>query len=126
MEYDGVILKPDLDEALEHYGVLGMKWGRRKQRVRNVKTTGKKRESKRNDFKSRFNEWAHKEANKNVNRAVTRQRKKQARRITKGKKPVSDLQLKIMTELNRKRWNDPNLEVKFGNETKKKNKKDYK
>ncbi len=30
MEYDGVILKPDLDEALEHYGVLGMKWGIRK------------------------------------------------------------------------------------------------
>ena len=32
MTYDGVILKPDLDEALEHYGVLGMKWGHRKKR----------------------------------------------------------------------------------------------
>ena len=24
--YDGVAVKPDLDEALEHYGVKGMKW----------------------------------------------------------------------------------------------------
>lgn len=29
-KYDGVILKPDLDEALEHYGVKGMKWKKRK------------------------------------------------------------------------------------------------
>jgi len=28
--YDGVAVKPDLDEALEHYGVKGMKWRRRK------------------------------------------------------------------------------------------------
>lgn len=105
--YDGVVLKPSLDEALEHYGVLGMKWGRRKQREQNVKTAGRKR--------SAFAEWAHREANKNVNRAVTKQRKKQARRVAKGKKPVSDLQLKIMTKLNRKRWNNPDLEVNFGN-----------
>ena len=26
MTYDGVINKPDLDEALEHYGIKGMKW----------------------------------------------------------------------------------------------------
>lgn len=25
-KYDGVINKPSLDEALEHYGVKGMKW----------------------------------------------------------------------------------------------------
>ena len=31
--YDGVINKPDLDEALEHYGVKGMKWRRRKNLV---------------------------------------------------------------------------------------------
>ena len=30
MTYDGVILKPDLDEALEHYGVKGMEWGKHK------------------------------------------------------------------------------------------------
>ena len=30
MTYDGVIIKPDLDEAIEHYGVLGMKWGIRR------------------------------------------------------------------------------------------------
>ena len=30
MEYDGVIIKPSLDEALEHYGVAGMRWGVRK------------------------------------------------------------------------------------------------
>ena len=30
MMYDGVINKPDLDEALEHYGVKGMKWRKRK------------------------------------------------------------------------------------------------
>ena len=29
-KYDGVILKPSLDEALEHYGVKGMKWKKRK------------------------------------------------------------------------------------------------
>lgn len=28
--YDGVAVKPDLDEALEHYGVKGTKWRRRK------------------------------------------------------------------------------------------------
>lgn len=30
-KYDGVILKPTLDEALEHYGVKGMKWRKRKK-----------------------------------------------------------------------------------------------
>ena len=32
-EYDGVILKPPLDDVLEHHGVKGMKWGIRKQKV---------------------------------------------------------------------------------------------
>lgn len=30
MTYDGVTTKPTLDEALQHYGVVGMKWGIRK------------------------------------------------------------------------------------------------
>ena len=29
--YDGVVGKPDIDELLKHYGVMGMKWGVRKQ-----------------------------------------------------------------------------------------------
>ncbi len=33
-KYDGVINKPDLDEALQHYGVMGMKWGVRKDPAR--------------------------------------------------------------------------------------------
>lgn len=32
MMYDGIVLKPPLDDALEHYGVKGMKWGRRKKK----------------------------------------------------------------------------------------------
>ena len=31
--YDGVIIKPSLDDVLEHHGVKGMKWGFRKRRV---------------------------------------------------------------------------------------------
>lgn len=29
--YDGIVGKPDIDELLKHYGVMGMKWGVRKQ-----------------------------------------------------------------------------------------------
>ena len=32
-EYDFVILKPPLDDVLEHHGVKGMKWGIRKQKI---------------------------------------------------------------------------------------------
>lgn len=34
--YDGVVLKPSLDEALAHYGVPGMRWGHRKQQLRSM------------------------------------------------------------------------------------------
>lgn len=30
MEYDGTIVKPDMDDILEHHGVKGMKWGIRR------------------------------------------------------------------------------------------------
>lgn len=33
MIYDYVITKPELDDALVHYGVPGMKWGHRKQQL---------------------------------------------------------------------------------------------
>lgn len=43
MMYDGVINKPSLDEALEHYGVKGMKWDKKKRKWQNrsYKGTGK-------------------------------------------------------------------------------------
>lgn len=38
-KYDGVIFKPDLDEALEHYGVKGMKWKKHlKSAINTIKT----------------------------------------------------------------------------------------
>lgn len=59
MFYDYVITKPSLDEALKHYGVLGMKWGHRKLDRKKVsaerarKRVGKisERENKRYDKK---------------------------------------------------------------------------
>lgn len=30
--YDGIMIKPELDDLLEHHGVKGQKWGIRKQR----------------------------------------------------------------------------------------------
>ena len=33
MMYDYVIKKPNIDEALEHYGVKGMKWKKRKKNL---------------------------------------------------------------------------------------------
>ena len=34
MTYDGVIIKPSLDDVLEHHGIKGMRWGHRKQRIK--------------------------------------------------------------------------------------------
>ena len=31
--YDGVVIKPDIDDLLEHHGVKGQKWGHRKKRT---------------------------------------------------------------------------------------------
>lgn len=40
--YDYIITKPSLDEdTLAHYGVKGMKWGKRKSRKRNITGKGK-------------------------------------------------------------------------------------
>ena len=36
--YDGVIMKPKLDNALEHYGVKGMKWKKHKASTKNINT----------------------------------------------------------------------------------------
>ena len=32
--YDGIVIKPELDDALEHYGVKGMKWKKRKAKLK--------------------------------------------------------------------------------------------
>ena len=42
--YDGITFKPELDEALMHYGVLGMKWGIRRNPDRAVQKATKKSE----------------------------------------------------------------------------------
>ena len=42
--YDGVTSKPDLDDCLEHFGIKGMKWRRRKGKKSGGKTlTGKEK-----------------------------------------------------------------------------------
>ena len=41
--YDGVIMKPELDNALEHYGIKGMKW--KKHKI-NLFGFGKNRDTK--------------------------------------------------------------------------------
>ena len=40
--YDGIVGKPDLDDALEHYGVKGMKWRRRRKARERFQTLKKK------------------------------------------------------------------------------------
>lgn len=45
--YDGTITKPDLDEAIEHYGVLGMRWGVRKDRTSSGRLGSKTRKKLR-------------------------------------------------------------------------------
>lgn len=37
MKYDYVIEKPSIDEALEHYGVKGMKWKKKKQQIDEIR-----------------------------------------------------------------------------------------
>lgn len=38
--YDYVITKPELEDALAHYGVKGMRWGHRKSRYTNSDSDG--------------------------------------------------------------------------------------
>lgn len=48
--YDGVMIKPDIDDLLEHHGVKGMKWGvRRRQLIKNGYTRRMARRQIRNE-----------------------------------------------------------------------------
>lgn len=93
MEYDGIILKPDLDEAIEHYGVLGMKWGVRKaeknagERTRQAINEFKTLEAQRKNAKTRREKKLIKSRMKN-----TYTRLRQAKRYDYGKRLVSNKQ----------------------------------
>ena len=41
--YDGIVIKPELDDALEHYGVKGMKWKKRKAKAKKMTEEQKKK-----------------------------------------------------------------------------------
>lgn len=41
--YDGIIMKPDLDDALEHYGKKGMKWRKHLKGALSAASNGVKR-----------------------------------------------------------------------------------
>ena len=110
--YDGVIIKPDLDDLLEHHGVKGQKCGIRKQKQPSVMAAKKPVKSEKKE-PTAFQKWAAKEARKNVNRSIKRSKKRLDKRKAKGKEPISKTQLAIMTKLNRKRWNNPDLVVKY-------------
>ena len=103
--YDGVMMKPDLDDVLEHHGVKGMKWGFRKQKAKAVNSNGTRK-------KSKFDQWAARQAQKNINRSINKQKKKQAKRVAKGKPAVSPLQRKITERLAKKRWGD-DIQVRY-------------
>ena len=53
--YDGIVGKPDIDELLEHHGVIGMKWGARKKPE--TKGSVKNRRSKSKTANSSINSY---------------------------------------------------------------------
>lgn len=62
--YDYIASKPPLDEVLEHYGVMGMKWGVRKQpetkggiKKRKKLTNKQKIEKIKRNVKAYENQW---------------------------------------------------------------------
>lgn len=63
MTYDGVITKPDLDEALKHYGVMGMKWGVRKD----LRKTGSISQKTKNKIKKAVTKASYRKTGRMLN-----------------------------------------------------------
>ena len=56
--YDGIVGKPDLDDALEHYGIKGMKWKIRRKAREKIQTLKKKLSKKSSEQVSKeYDKW---------------------------------------------------------------------
>lgn len=62
--YDGVTFKPDLDDALAHYGVMGMKWGIRKD----LKKTGSISKKTRGKINKAVNKASYRKTRRMLNK----------------------------------------------------------
>lgn len=85
--YDGVAMKPELDDALRHYGVLGMRWGvRRAEKKGGVRT--KKKAKVFNDLYAKRKVATSKEEKKALKLQMKKAYKdlKRAKLIDKGEK----------------------------------------